>query len=152
MAYRNRDHHMKSYPEKSSYPNDADKLSQSMRNNSLNGRYQVLDRSYGSERSYATDRASRVYQLPPMHRASEGSLELEQVARISPRALLPLAPPADTKLEYLVYQSPLAQRYRWGTQSMASNFSDYKKHLTWRRLWLYLAKCQRVSLTAKMYP
>ncbi len=61
------------------------------------------------------------------------------------------SPPVDIPLEYMVYQSPLVHRYRWGTESMAFNFGDYKKYITWRKLWLYLAKTQQVAPLIYIY-
>jgi hypothetical protein len=52
--------------------------------------------------------------------------------------------PRDTPADLLTFKSPLAQRYKHGTESMAFNFSDYKKFVTWRRLWLWLARAQKV--------
>ncbi len=48
-------------------------------------------------------------------------------------------------VEYLTYKSPLAQRYSYAVEGMSYNFSEYKKFQTWRKLWLYLAKAQKVS-------
>ena len=50
--------------------------------------------------------------------------------------------------EHLNFVSPLVQRYtkyKLGTDPMSFNFSDYKKFRTWRELWMYLAKSQRVK-------
>lgn len=46
--------------------------------------------------------------------------------------------------EFMKYRSPLVSRY--ASKEMAFNFSDMKKFTTWRRLWLYLAKAEKVSL------
>ena len=133
------DHHNKSYPGSSV---------------SNSGHYQQsFSKSYGSDRSHVlrhrnSDKLSQSQRLSSNRDSDE---HLAYVAsqdnglKSSPRALLPLAPPPGTKVELLLYQHPLVQRYRWGTESMSSNYSDYKKFLTWRRLWLYLAKAQRVS-------
>uniref|UniRef100_UPI00398F7ED8 adenylosuccinate lyase isoform X1 n=2 Tax=Pristiophorus japonicus TaxID=55135 RepID=UPI00398F7ED8 len=40
------------------------------------------------------------------------------------------------------YRSPLVSRY--SSPEMAFNFSELKKFTTWRRLWLYLARAQRM--------
>lgn len=40
------------------------------------------------------------------------------------------------------YRSPLVSRY--ASPEMAYNFSEFKKFTTWRKLWLILAKCQKV--------
>jgi hypothetical protein len=40
------------------------------------------------------------------------------------------------------YRSPLVSRY--ASIEMSYNFSEVKKFSTWRRLWFWLAKCQRV--------
>ena len=61
--------------------------------------------------------------------------EREKTLLVIPRGI-----PSDL----LTYKSPLTQRYKHGTESMAFNFSDYKKFVTWRRLWLWLAKAQQV--------
>lgn len=44
---------------------------------------------------------------------------------------------------YSTYRSPLVSRY--ASPQMSYNFSDRKKFSTWRKLWIYLAKCQQVS-------
>ena len=41
------------------------------------------------------------------------------------------------------YRSPLTSRY--ASQEMQYNFSEMKKFSTWRLLWFYLAKAQKVS-------
>ncbi|CAF5141024.1 unnamed protein product [Rotaria magnacalcarata] len=40
------------------------------------------------------------------------------------------------------YRSPLNSRY--ASAEMSYNFSEIKKFSTWRRLWFWLAKCQKV--------
>lgn len=40
------------------------------------------------------------------------------------------------------YRSPLVSRYL--SAEMSYNFSEIKKFSTWRRLWFWLAKCQKV--------
>jgi len=42
------------------------------------------------------------------------------------------------------YRSPLVSRY--ASAEMSYNFSEVKKFSTWRRLWFWLAKCQKVKL------
>jgi len=44
--------------------------------------------------------------------------------------------------EYMTYRSPLVSRY--ASKEMAYNFSDRKKFTTWRKLWIYLAKAEKV--------
>ena len=39
------------------------------------------------------------------------------------------------------YRSPLVSRY--ASAEMSYNFSEVKKFSTWRRLWFWLAKCQK---------
>ena len=46
--------------------------------------------------------------------------------------------------EYSSYRSPLTSRY--ASQDMKHNFSEMKKFSTWRTLWYYLAKAQKVRL------
>lgn len=41
------------------------------------------------------------------------------------------------------YRSPLVSRY--ASAEMSYNFSEVKKFSTWRRLWFWLAKCQKVD-------
>lgn len=43
-----------------------------------------------------------------------------------------------------VYRSPLTSRY--ASPEMAFNFSEDKKFTTWRKLWLLLAKSEKVNL------
>ncbi|CAB0002985.1 unnamed protein product [Nesidiocoris tenuis] len=42
------------------------------------------------------------------------------------------------------YRSPFSTRY--SSKEMQYNFSDTNKFLTWRKLWVYLAKAEQVSL------
>lgn len=44
--------------------------------------------------------------------------------------------------EFTKYRSPLVSRY--ASKEMAYNFSDRKKFTTWRKLWIYLAKAEKV--------
>lgn len=44
--------------------------------------------------------------------------------------------------EFMKYRSPLVSRY--ASKEMAYNFSDRKKFTTWRKLWIYLAKAEKV--------
>lgn len=44
--------------------------------------------------------------------------------------------------EFSKYRSPLVSRY--ASKEMAYNFSDRKKFTTWRKLWIYLAKAEKV--------
>lgn len=44
--------------------------------------------------------------------------------------------------EFSKYRSPLVSRY--ASKEMAFNFSDRKKFSTWRKLWIYLAKAEKV--------
>ena len=41
------------------------------------------------------------------------------------------------------YRSPLVSRY--ASAEMSFNFSEVKKFSTWRRLWFWLATCQKVK-------
>lgn len=45
-----------------------------------------------------------------------------------------------------VYRSPLTSRY--ASPEMAFNFSEDKKFSTWRKLWLFLAKSEKVKFVA----
>lgn len=45
---------------------------------------------------------------------------------------------------HAVYRSPLTSRY--ASPEMAFNFSEDKKFSTWRKLWLFLAKSEKVKL------
>uniref|UniRef100_A0A669EWW8 Adenylosuccinate lyase n=2 Tax=Oreochromis TaxID=8139 RepID=A0A669EWW8_ORENI len=40
------------------------------------------------------------------------------------------------------YRSPLVSRY--ASKEMSYNFSDKKKFITWRKLWIFLAKAEKV--------
>ena len=46
---------------------------------------------------------------------------------------------------HAVYRSPLTSRY--ASAEMAFNFSEDKKFSTWRKLWLFLAKSEKVKFT-----
>lgn len=46
--------------------------------------------------------------------------------------------------EFMKYRSPLVSRY--ASPEMAFNFSEMKKFTTWRRLWTYLAKSEKVCI------
>ncbi len=46
---------------------------------------------------------------------------------------------------YCSYRSPLTSRY--ASTEMLFNFSEMKKFGTWRRLWYYLAKAEKVSFS-----
>jgi hypothetical protein len=45
------------------------------------------------------------------------------------------------------YRSPLVSRY--ASAEMSYNFSEVKKFSTWRRLWFWLAKCQKVFFSKR---
>lgn len=53
------------------------------------------------------------------------------------------APEELQSTEYCAYRSPLGTRY--ASKEMQYNFSDHKKFSTWRKLWIYLAKAEKVS-------
>jgi adenylosuccinate lyase len=44
--------------------------------------------------------------------------------------------------ELAKYRTPLVSRY--ASPEMAYNFSDMKKFTTWRKLWTWLAKAEKV--------
>lgn len=48
--------------------------------------------------------------------------------------------------EFTKYRSPLVSRY--ASKEMAYNFSDRKKFTTWRKLWIFLAKAEKVRHNA----
>lgn len=54
---------------------------------------------------------------------------------------------ADLDTSLTQYVSPLVKRY--ASPEMAYNFSAFKKFTTWRKLWLILAKSQKVSAYIK---
>lgn len=51
--------------------------------------------------------------------------------------------------EFMKYRSPLVSRY--ASPEMAFNFSEMKKFTTWRRLWTYLAKSEKVWIMIKLF-
>ena len=51
----------------------------------------------------------------------------------------------DVEMQRLIYKSPYSERYKFGAESMTHNFSEYKKVLTWRNLWFWLAKAYKVK-------
>lgn len=51
--------------------------------------------------------------------------------------------------EFMKYRSPLVSRY--ASPEMAFNFSEMKKFTTWRRLWTYLAKSEKVCIMIKLF-
>ncbi|KAL3877746.1 hypothetical protein ACJMK2_035408 [Sinanodonta woodiana] len=53
----------------------------------------------------------------------------------SPRAETPTS-------DYLKYKTPLTSRY--ASVAMSNNFGDMKKFSTWRRLWVWLAKAEKM--------
>lgn len=46
---------------------------------------------------------------------------------------------------YSAFRSPFSLRYKWGSQAMCHNFSEAKKVVTWRKLWVWLARSEKVS-------
>jgi hypothetical protein len=54
-----------------------------------------------------------------------------------------ISPSAVSLDERSKYRSPLVSRY--ASAEMSYNFSEVKKFSTWRRLWFWLAKCQKVN-------
>lgn len=63
-----------------------------------------------------------------------------------------MAAPGDTGMiageiptEFSKYRTPLVTRY--ASPEMAFNFSEMKKFSTWRRLWTFLAKAEKVLNT-----
>jgi adenylosuccinate lyase len=46
-------------------------------------------------------------------------------------------------VEISKYRTPLVSRY--ASAEMAYTFSEIKKFTTWRKLWLYLAKAEKVN-------
>lgn len=57
-------------------------------------------------------------------------------------------PVPDLAAEHRCYRSPFSDHYRFAAGSMVHNFSDYKRCYTWRRLWLYIAKAEKVKAYA----
>ncbi|UYV64271.1 ADSL [Cordylochernes scorpioides] len=53
----------------------------------------------------------------------------------------PVDPSRDVEGKFLHYQSPLSSGY--SSREMSYNFSDHNRFITWRKLWVYLAKAQR---------
>lgn len=51
--------------------------------------------------------------------------------------------------EFMKYRSPLVSRY--ASPEMAYNFSEMKKFTTWRRLWTYLAKSEKVCISKILF-
>ena len=49
--------------------------------------------------------------------------------------------------EFCNYRSALSTRY--ASKEMQYNFSDMKKFSTWRKLWIYLATAEKVSIQEK---
>ena len=47
-------------------------------------------------------------------------------------------------MERLTYRSPLSARY--ASPEMSFLFSEQKKFSTWRQLWVYLAKAEKVRV------
>ena len=49
-----------------------------------------------------------------------------------------------TEEVFSMWKSPLSSRY--ASTEMRENFSDLKKFSTWRKLWVYLAKAEKVRV------
>lgn len=58
-------------------------------------------------------------------------------------ALKKKEPTIETMSEYEGYRSPLSSRY--ATKEMQFLFSDQFKFSTWRKLWIFLAKAEKVK-------
>ena len=92
--------------------------------------YNVIDSSSSSNGGYSgrtPRKGSRLKDSPSSPRTSVGPVI-----------------PFNVPTEYLTYRSPLSQRYQYAVETMSFNFSDYKKYYTWRQLWTFLAKAQKV--------
>ena len=61
----------------------------------------------------------------------------------------PANPEIPNNDEYQKYRSPLSARY--ASPEMSQNFSDMKKFSTWRQLWVYLAKAEKVRCLALLH-
>ena len=61
-----------------------------------------------------------------------------------------VAPSAISLDDRSKYRSPLVSRY--ASAEMSFNFSEVKKFTTWRRLWFWLAKCQKVPVIIGCFP
>ena len=70
----------------------------------------------------------------PVRRLSVNNGNASKESAVSPSALS-----LDDRSKY---RSPLVSRY--ASAEMSFNFSEMKKFSTWRRLWFWLAKCQKV--------
>lgn len=67
--------------------------------------------------------------------------------KTTPSYVCELIMAATGKEDYSSYRSPFTSRY--ASEEMQYNFSELKKFSTWRQLWYYLAKAQKVGGAAR---
>lgn len=110
----------------------------------------------GSQKSLSTSDSANVPQVSVSNeQQQQAQLQRQQSAKITRQNVYLNGPITkdQSSLPYAVsiedrekYRSPLNSRY--ASVEMSYNFSEIKKFSTWRRLWFWLAKCQKVCCFA----
>ena len=99
--------------------------------------FQMSDTTHETARQSSSETTS-LQEQPPAQRISRRSSVTNGNASKDP-----VVPPSGLSLDdRSKYRSPLVSRY--ASAEMSFNFSEMKKFTTWRRLWFWLAKCQKV--------
>ncbi len=107
-----------------------------------------------SDLTTSTNESQKSLNLSDLNNVSQPSPPIEQQSTKTNRSSIGLNGPSmkdQSSSSFAVslddrskYRSPLVSRY--ASVEMSFNFSEVKKFSTWRRLWFWLAKCQKVFL------
>lgn len=98
-------------------------------------------------------RASQDYHHPHHHKSQNGhhgdKYDEHSRGYRQPQHVDKMSSPSsssDVNADQMIYRSPLAQRYKYASESMTYNYSEHKKVISWRKLWLWLAKAFQVVI------
>jgi hypothetical protein len=107
-----------------------------------------------SDLTTSTNESQKSLNVSDLNNVSQPSPPIEQQSTKTNRSSIGLNGPSmkdQSSSSFAVslddrskYRSPLVSRY--ASVEMSFNFSEVKKFSTWRRLWFWLAKCQKVFL------